>query len=170
MTLSRVRRAIAALALCAGCARSGGAAGLDAVPESRDVRVQGGLSPGESATGYAYVARRPLAVVALAESRGVRPEVARTAVDRVADALDACATEMGRKGSLPDGAARVLAQVDPDGSVGATSVHIDPGPGVARSAVMCFVAPVRLLSFPPSSAGARALAIEAMWGRLVPRR
>ncbi len=169
MTFPFVRYALAALALCAGCIRSGGAAGLDAVSPSRDIRVQGGPSPDESAIGYEYVARRPLAVVALAESRGVRPELAQAAVDRVADTLDACATEEGRRGSVPHGAARVLAQIDPEGTVGATSVHIDPGPGVAESAVTCFVAPVRLLAFPPSTAGPRALAIEAIWGGITPR-
>ena len=139
------------------------------VPESHDVRVLDAGSATEGAQGYEYVARRPLALVALAEARGLAPDVAREAIDRLADALDACATDQGRKGSRIDGAARVVAPIAESGSVGVPSVRLDPGPGVAESAVVCLVAPVRLLTFPPVEAGARGIAIEALWGRLVGR-
>ncbi len=168
MTPSWACRSIAVAALGTACARSGGAAGFDAVPASRDVRVTSAPRQGESNAGYAYVARRPLAVVALAEARGIDPEVARAAIDHLADALDACATEEGRKGALADGAARLIAQIDADGSVAATGVHVDPGPGAAHNAVLCFVAPARLLAFPRGDGSARSVAIEAMWGRLAP--
>jgi hypothetical protein len=156
--------ALAASLSCAG----GGGEGHDVVPPSRDVRVTD--AGAASAQGYAYVARRPLAVVALAEARGVDADVARAAVDRLADALDTCATNEGQKGTLVDGAARVIAQIDDGGNVAGTSVRIDPGAGVAQNAVICLVAPMKMLSFPPSDAGARGMAIEALWGRVIPQR
>jgi hypothetical protein len=141
------------------------------IPESHDVRVLDAASNApESAQGYEYVTRRPLALVALAEARGIEPEVARQAVERLADALDACATDQGRKGVEVHGAARIVAPIDANGAVGAPSVRIDPGAGVAESAVICFVAPVRLLAFPPADAGTRGIAIEALWGAAVMNR
>jgi len=153
--------------LCLGsCAGSG----RDVVPESRDVRVVGESATPESAQGYEYVARRPLALVALAEARGISPALAREAIDRLADALDACATDQGRKGSPVNGAARMVAPIEASGNVGTPSVRVDPSAGVAESAVMCLVAPARLLAFPPADAGARGIAVEALWGRLIPAR
>jgi hypothetical protein len=159
-----------ALAPIVSCAGSGGE-GHDAIPESRDVQVRGAQAPGgESLPGYDYVARRPLAVVALAEARGLDPQVAHSAVDRLADALDACATEEGRKGSLARGAARVVAQIEANGTVGGTNLRIDPGAGVASNAVVCLVAPLRMLGFPPTDASARGIAVEALWGTLIPSK
>ncbi|MDP9001054.1 MAG: hypothetical protein M3O46_13175, partial [Myxococcota bacterium] len=77
------------------------------------------------------------------------------------------ATDPGRRGARVEGAARVVAPIEDSGAVGIPSVRIDPGVGVAESAVICLVAPVRLLTFPPSDAGARGIAIEALWGRIV---
>jgi hypothetical protein len=151
--------ASACLALMS-CA-AGGA--RDTVPESRDVRVLD-AGPSESAGGYEYVARRPFCVVALAEARGIGPDVAREAIDRLADTLDACMVEQGRRGSRTDGAARVVAPIEPSGRVGAPTVRIDAGVGVAQSAVLCLVAPVRMLAFPPFDGGARGIAVEALWG------
>jgi hypothetical protein len=152
--------------LLLSCAAGGG---RDVVPESHDVRVADGGVAAQAALGYEYVARRPLALVALAEARGISPELARQAIDRLADALDACATDQGRKGPRVEGAARVVAPIEQSGTVGVPSVRIDPGAGVAESAVVCLVAPVRLLTFPPIDGGARGLAIEALWGRIVAR-
>jgi hypothetical protein len=140
------------------------------VPESRDVRVAGSGATPANAQGYEYVARRPLAVVALAEARGIAPDVARSTIDRLADQLDACATEQAQRGAPTEGAARVVAPIESNGTVGVPSVRIDPGVGgvgVAQSAIVCFVAPVRLLTFPSADAGARGIAVEALWGRLV---
>lgn len=148
------------------CACAGGE-GHDAVPESHDVVVTNAGPAGEQ--GYDYVARRPLAVVALAEARGLDPVVARAAIDHLADALDTCATEEGRKGTLVNGAARVVAQIDGDGRVAGTSVRIDPGLGVAQNAVVCLVAPTKMLAFPAADAGARGIAIEAIWGHVQAR-
>ncbi|HXN32417.1 MAG TPA: hypothetical protein VN894_11165 [Polyangiaceae bacterium] len=155
------------LCLCF-CACAGG--GRDFVPESRDVRVLDASATPEGAQGYEYVARRPLALVALAEARGIEPAMAREATDRLADALDACATDQGRKGSPVGGAARLVAAIEANGNVGTPIVRIDPAAGAAESAVMCLVAPARLLMFPPVDAGVRGIAIEALWGRLIPRR
>jgi hypothetical protein len=158
--VSRAPGLAGVLLLCA-CA---GGEGHDAVPESHDVVVTNPGPAGEQ--GYDYVARRPLAVVALAEARGLDPVVARAAIDRLADALDTCATQEGHKGTLVNGAARVVVQIDGDGRVAGTSVRIDPGAGVAQSAVVCLVAPAKMLAFPPADAGARGMAVEALWGHV----
>ncbi len=156
-----------ALAVCLSCAGAGGES-HDVVPESRDVRLMdAGATAGQQ---YDYIAKRPLAVVALAEARGIAPLGARAAIVRRADALDTCATGEGRKGTLADGAARVVAQIDPDGTIAGTSVRVDPGAGVTENAVVCLVAPLRMLTFPPVDGGARGLAIEALWGRVLPQR
>jgi hypothetical protein len=141
--------------------------GRDVIPESRDV-VASVPTPGQGSEGYQYVARRPLAVVGLAEARGIDLEIARAAVDHLADRLDACVTEEGRNGPPVEGAARVVAQIDANGNVAATSVRVDPGAGAASSAVVCLVAPTKLLTFPPAEGAARGLAIEALWGRVQP--
>ncbi len=148
------------------CSCAGG--GRDVVPESHDVRAN--AESAKNTQGYEYVARRPLALVALAEARGIAPAIAHEAVDHLADALDACATEQGRKGSPVNGAARLVAPVDPDGNVGTPNVRVDTAVGVAESAVVCLVAPARLLVFPTVDAGVRGIAIEALWGRLMPQR
>jgi hypothetical protein len=115
--------------------------------------------------GYEYVAKRPLAVVALAEARGIDLGVARGVVDQLADALDVCTTEQGRSGSVPRGAARVVAQIGPGGAVEATHVRVDPGAGAPAAALLCLVAPMRRFTFPAVDAGTRGLAIEALWGQ-----
>jgi hypothetical protein len=135
------------------------------VMASHDVRVVGGGAAGDP-EGYEYVARRPLAVVAMAEARGLDAAVARAATERLADQLDACATEEGRRGTLVEGAARVVAQIDGNGNVSGTSIRVDPAAGAAKSAVVCLVAPLKFLAFPPSDGGARGMAIEAIWGRV----
>lgn len=144
----------------AGCA---GGSGSDVVGPSHDV-VQNGTAS-RAPDGYEYVAKRPLAVVGLAEARGVPLDVARIAVDRVADALDICTTEQGRSGTVPRGAARVIAQISASGAVEATSLRLDPGVGVPAAALLCLVAPTRSLTFPAIDAGTRGLAIEALWGQ-----
>jgi len=160
-------RAALFVALLTSCAGSGGE-GHDIVPQSHDVQVQG--TDSTRSQGYDYVAKRPLAVVALAEARGLDPLVAKAAVDRLADSLDTCATDQGRKGALVDGAARIAVQIDGDGNIAGTNVRVDPGAGVAETAVLCFVAPVKMLTFPPADAGARGFAVEALWGRVIPGR
>jgi hypothetical protein len=151
------------LAIAVGAACGGG---RDVVGPSHDVVVED-KGTARAVEGYDYVAKRSFSVVALAEARGLAPEVARAAVDRIADSLDTCVTERGRKGELARGAARVVAQIGPGGAVEATSVRVDPGAGApgGAGALLCLVAPIRLLGFPPADAGARGFAIEALWGR-----
>jgi hypothetical protein len=143
-----------------------GAAARDVVPASHDTVVDGGAAQPSADTGYEYVARRPLAVVALAEARGIAPELARALINRLADALDTCVTERGRTGAPVQGAARIIAQVAPSGAVQAASVSVDPTPGTAQTALLCLVSPANAISLSPSNAGARGLAIEALWGHL----
>lgn len=138
-----------------------------------DIRVVDGGSnapkTGAHERDYDYVAERPLAVVALAEARGLSADVAHAAVDRVADALDVCATEQATAGKLADGASRVLAIVAQDGSVSGVNVTFSSGAGVAANGVLCFVAPIRSLVFPPTTSNdQRGIAVEAVWGRDVP--
>jgi hypothetical protein len=123
-------------------------------------------APGQGAQGYEYIARRPLAVVALAEARGIDSVTARAAIERLADRLDACVTDESRKGGPVEGAARVVAQIDASGTVAGTNVRIDPGASGASSAVVCLVAPMKLLTFPAGAADGRGIAIEAIWGRV----
>ncbi len=139
--------------------------GSDVIPASKDV-IASTPAPAQGAQGYEYVARRPLAVVALAEARGLESVTARAAVERLADRLDACITEASRNGGPVEGAARVIAQIDATGAVAATQVRIDPGSGGASNAVVCLVAPMKLLTFPPATADGRGIAIEAIWGRV----
>lgn len=162
-------RLLAVAAVAAGlvaCASAGGG-GRDVVPESHDVQVAD-AGPAGPSQGYDYVAKRPLAIVGLAEARGIDPDVARAAIDRVADALDSCAKEQGQRGALTNGAARVVAEIDERGLVAGTNVKIDPGPGVVTTAVACFVAPMKMLVFPPIEGGTsrRGIAVEALWGQL----
>jgi hypothetical protein len=162
--------AVAAVAVALIACASAGGGGRDVVPESHDVQVAD-AAPAGSTQGYDYVAKRPLAIVALAEARGIDPAVARAAIDRVADALDSCVTQQGQHGALSNGAARVVAQIDERGIVAGTNVKIDPGPGVVTTAVACFVAPMKMLVFPPTEAGTaeRGIAVEALWGQTTGR-
>jgi hypothetical protein len=134
------------------------------VPESRD-RIVDGAAPG-SPESYDYVARRPLGAVALAEARGIDEATARSAIDHLADALDGCVTERRRRGGLVAGAARVIVQIASDGEVAAAQLKMDPGlaPGATETAVLCLVAPVKMLTFHAVDAGGRGIAIEAVWG------
>jgi hypothetical protein len=144
---------------CAGADRAGS---RDFTVTSRDIRV---ADAGETvAAGYDYVAHRPLAIVALAESRGLDEGTARAAVNALAETLDACTAREARNGTPARGAARVVAQIAADGSVAQTTVRVEPGGAVMENAVLCLLAPVKMLSFPAVDAGARGVAIEALWG------
>ncbi len=141
-----------------------GEAARDAVPPSRDVVVSRGAPA--RAEAYDYIARRPLAAVALAEARGIAPAVIQAAIDHLADSLASCVAEHGHGGAPPEGAARIVAQVDPSGGVAAATLRVDPGHGAAEIAVLCLAAPVKGLAFAPVDAGARGFAIEALWGHV----
>ncbi|MEO8874410.1 MAG: hypothetical protein ABI461_02390 [Polyangiaceae bacterium] len=149
----------ACVALAVAC---GG--GRDVVPETHDVR--GDTKPAAQNGGYDYVARRPLGTVGLAEARGIAPDVAARAVDSVADALDACERDLRSQNRFVPGAIRIVAEVDDRGAVEGVNVKMSDDKGAAANAILCLVAPVRLLTFPPNpgDAGARGIAIEASWG------
>jgi hypothetical protein len=157
------RTASLALSACAG--------GRDVVPESHDVHVAsagpGATSPA-GAAGYEYVAKRPMGVVAVAESRGLPIDVVHGVADRLADSLDICATRLASEGRLAPAAARVAAHIGADGTPEGLALTLTPGPGPTANALLCFVSPFKLLRFPASQVGpeARGLALEASWGTL----
>jgi hypothetical protein len=154
----RARRALAWALACSACASGA----RDVVPETHDVRVSGG----EASGAYAYVARRPLGLVALASQRGLGGTLGARAADHLADALDACATNLAAKGKLVDGAIRLEASVAPDGSLALSHVTVAPGDAVAANAILCVMAPLKTMTFPRAEddAGERGFAIDATWG------
>ncbi len=135
----------------------------DVVPESRDVT---GTPPPAAAAGYEYVAKRPLGVVGVAESRGLTHEVVKAVTDRLANTLDVCATRLASEGRLVPAAARIAAHIDQDGKPVGISITVTPGPGPTANALLCFVSPFRLVHFPAADVDAadRGLALEATWG------
>ncbi len=141
--------------------------GRDTVEKSTDVRGTAATSSAKNPDAYEYVARRGLGVVALAEARGLPADVATEAVDAIADALQTCAADQARLGKLVQGATRVVAEVNDDGTVGALNVKTSGGGDVAANAILCVIAPLRAHVFPPPRADAgrtpRGIAIEATW-------
>ena len=134
------------------------------VPETHDVVV--GEGDGAGRGGYLYVARRPLGFVALANQTGIGDEAGRRVADHLADALDACATNLAAKGRLVEGTIRLDASVADDGSLRVGHVTVAPGDGVAANALLCVMAPLRLtaIAAAPGDAGARRFALDARWG------
>jgi hypothetical protein len=153
----------AALALLVGCAGEA----RDVVPQSRDVVKSDTQSQGS----YTHVAKRAMGFVALAGEQGVGAEVAVAAVERLADSLDGCASDLAQHGKLVDGAVRVRMAIAPDGAPVVSHVDVAPGNAVAANAILCVIAPLKLLTFPASDpndpnakATARTMAIDATWG------
>ena len=154
--------ALATLVLaCVACAAS-----RDVVPESHDVEGIAKTTVG----GYEYIAKRPLGVVAVAESRGLAPDVVKSVADRLADALDLCATGLAKQGRLVPAAARVAAHVERDGSPVGLALTLSPGAGPTANALLCFVSPFKLVRFPVSDVPpeTRGVALEASWGARLP--
>jgi hypothetical protein len=151
-------RVVGALLLLSACASAGT---RDTVPDSRDV-----TSKPQAAGGYAYVAKRPLGTVGLAEARGLGDAEAKRAIDKLADALDACAKAQAQAGRLSPGAARVVADIDDGGVLGAPRIVLSPGAGAQANALLCLVAPFRMMQFSSqqADASARGIAVEATWG------
>jgi hypothetical protein len=146
------------LSLLAAC----GGATQDVVPETHDVVK----SETQAQGSYAHVAKRPMGFVALSGEQGLGSAVANGAVERLADSLDGCATDLAQKGKLVDGAVRLRVAVAPDGAPVVSHVDVAPGNAVAANAILCVLAPLKLLGFPPAEAGAapRTIAIDATWG------
>jgi hypothetical protein len=140
------------------------------LPENAgDIHVTDAHADPNGGGGYEYVTERPLAIIALAEARNIPKDVARAAVDKLADRLDICVTEHGNGGVAPGGAVRVVAIIAKDGSVRIGPVRFDADDGGASTAAVCLIAPMTELVFPATADGAqRGLAIEAMWGSGVP--
>ena len=141
-----------------------GGQGRDVIPESHDVEARRTDAGGES--GYEYIARRPLGVVAVAESRGLPPDVVHGVADRLADALDICATRLASEGRLVPAAARVAAHIDRSGAPENLALTLTPGPGPTANALLCFVSPFKLVRFPSADVdpATRGIALEATWG------
>jgi hypothetical protein len=119
---------------------------------------------------YDYVAQRPLAIVGLAEGRGLSKDVADATVDTIADALDGCAKRLEGEGKLASGAARVVAIIDKGGMIAGMKPTFSAGGAVEANAILCLVAPMKQLTFAPTSDDAqRGIAIEATWGADVPK-
>jgi hypothetical protein len=133
------------------------------IPESHDVNA---VTLDAGASGYAYVARRSYGVIALAEARGMDRAVATKFIDRLADELDACGAHLSHEGRLVDGAARIVAQIDRDGSLQGLNVKAAPGGPIAANLLMCVIAPMKRIGFPLATddGGARGIAIETEWG------
>ena len=147
----------------------------DVVPESHDVRVtdpaavQAAKTKG-AAEGYVYIARRPHGAIALAEARGIGDAIASRAIDRLADSFEGCAADLDKRRQLVDGAMRVVAGVDPGGTLVGLNVKMGSGNAITANALLCVIAPLKLLTFPPAEgdAGARGIAIETTWSPRAP--
>jgi hypothetical protein len=147
------------------CVACGAGGAKDVVPETHDVHVAAATAEGS----YVHVARRTLGFVALAGEQGLGTEAASRVVDALADSMDVCATDLGRKGRLVDGAIRLRGSIDANGAVALNQVTVAPGDAVAANALLCVIAPLKLKSFGPrpadeADAGARTIAIDASWG------
>jgi len=161
-----VRASVVAFASVAlfGCGAGGDAERADVPDGTGDIRVYdagAARAPGS----YDYVAQRPLAIVGLAEARGMSKETANATVDTIADALDGCARRLDAAGKLTSGAARVVAIIDKGGAIAGLKPTFSAGGGVEANAILCLVAPIKQLTFEPTSNDAqRGIAIEATWG------
>ena len=151
-----------ALLLAAACGNN-----RDVIPETHDVHVDPKNQPQD---GYEYVARRPLGIVALAEGRGLSAPVAAAAIDRVADQMNDCVREQQAENHLVPGAVRVVAQIDDRGTVAGLNISKLSQKEATANAILCVIAPIRLLILPPAQAdsGTRGIAIEATWGTASP--
>jgi hypothetical protein len=142
--------------------------GRDFIPETHEVHD---VAPApRDTTGYDYIARRPLGVIGLAEARGIDPAEAARVLDRLADALEACAEDLAKSGKLVDGAGRIAAEISPAGTPVGLALKVAPGGAVMANALLCFITPFKLAAFPPVDATAppRGLAVEATWGPHLP--
>ena len=138
----------------------------DVVPETHDVHVTADAQPPPTGgfEGYAYVARRARGVVALAGTKNLAHDDARRIVDRLADALDACARGLEQQGTLVSGAARYVVAGLPHGT-DITDLQLESGDAVAKNALLCVVAPARAVPLPLAAAdgGIPAVLLDATW-------
>jgi hypothetical protein len=94
------------------------------------------------------------------------PKTTARTLDRLADSLEACAEDLAKNGKLVNGAARIAAEISPAGTPVGLALKVAPGGPVMANALLCFITPFKLTSFPPADAAApaRGLAVEATWG------
>ena len=142
-----------------------GGPGRDIIPESHDVQDTHAARPGAEG-GYEHVAKRPMGMVAIAESRGLDKQASALVIDRMADSLDACATRLATAGKLAPGAARIAARIERDGAPSGLALTLTPGPGPTANALLCVVSPFKLVRFASADVdpATRGIAIEAVWG------
>jgi hypothetical protein len=148
-------RFIVAATVVLGCA-SGPRDTLDRT--SHDVQLD---ASAPRAGAYAYVARRALVAVGLAEAHGISDDEAHRIVDSVADEATAC---LRRSKTLNPGAAHIVLPIDDGGITSSPQTEFSP-PAAALQGMLCILAPLRLSTFTPDkTTGARSLTIEAAWG------
>ncbi len=123
---------------------------------SHDVRGDASVT---QPTGYAYVARRSLVAIGLADVHGVSDDEAHGVIDRVANEATAC---FKRSANLTTGAVRIVLPIDEGGIAGAPQTEFSP-PSAAVQGMLCILAPLRMSTFAPA-ANARSIKIEAAWG------
>ena len=166
MTFSPIDLRVFGSGLVVFLASSGCASARDVIPETHDVRGVSVERGAADSGGYEYVAKRPLCVLGLAESRGIDRDVAARVIDGLADSLQSCAENLSSDGKLVEGAARIAAEVSPGGTPGGLALKVSPGAAATANALLCFIAPFKLTSFPSTAPGAlpRGLAVEAKWG------
>lgn len=162
-----------------GCPEPKDPSEVEPAPESHVVVGSGQGVPAASGspkpTGdYLYIAKRPQAIVGLADERGLGAPVAKAATDKIADTLDVCETTQsaGAPGGAPyHGAARVAIFLAEDGTVADTRLTLDDtnDPAQLAIALRCLEAPIKLMTFPAGPKDVdgkrRGFAVEATWGR-----
>lgn len=146
---------IASSALVAACPPP-----RDVVPDTHDVRGQPDATAPQE--GYAYVVRRPHGVVGLVGSRNMRDEDAHRFSDRIADELEACARRLEAEGALAEGAASLVIVATNRGAPEVNDLRVASGPGVAKTALLCLIAPIRSMNFVPGEAS--SMGVEVTWG------
>jgi len=157
-------RARAPLVLLAVLGCAGGP--KDTLDPTHEVRVSDAGGAQKQGEGYAYVVRRPLVALALAEARNIGDAEVRAVLDHVADSATACFDRFSREGHLTQGAARIIVPVDDAGIVGQPLVKFSAEQGAAVQGMLCVVASLRMAGFTPTAPGGpqRAMAVEVAWG------
>jgi hypothetical protein len=143
------------LASVFACAGGGPNDALDGT--SHDVRGEAGAP---RAGAYAYVARRALVAIGLADAQGTTDDETHRVVDRVAEEASSC---LKRSATVARGAARIVLPVDEGGVTGAPQTEFSP-PSAAIQGMVCILAPLRLSTFSPAKGATRSVTIEAAWG------
>ena len=160
---SRASLAAASAVLLAGCANRP----ADVAAPSTDPRggaIVAEVGDAQASDSYVYVARRPRVTIARAEARGITEAEGIAMVERLAADFSGCAARLAAEGHLVAGAGRVVMVAGPRGMPEGFNVRLAPGGDVAQNALMCLIAPAKMLVFPTSDGGQRGLAIETTWG------